>query len=90
MATPTSQELVLQAEILRLRERIANLEQRRPAEERQAGEADPRSLPPVGMPAEWNVARHTGITIVGDVPWGTHSCCFYQDKQDLIVYLKLL
>jgi PAS domain S-box-containing protein len=28
--------------------------------------------------------RHTGIPIIGDVPWGTHFCQFYQDKQDLI------
>ncbi len=28
--------------------------------------------------------RHTGIEIVGNVPWGTHFCQFYQDKQDLI------
>ena len=28
--------------------------------------------------------RHTGIHIIGDVPWGTHFCQFYQDKQDLI------
>lgn len=27
--------------------------------------------------------RRTGIDIVGDVPWGTHLCVFYQDKQDL-------
>ncbi len=29
-------------------------------------------------------ARRTGIDIVGNVPWGTHLCVFYQDKQDLI------
>jgi signal transduction histidine kinase/CheY-like chemotaxis protein len=28
--------------------------------------------------------RHTGIATIGDVPWGTHFCQFYQDKQDLI------
>ena len=28
--------------------------------------------------------RDTGIGAVGDVPWGTHLCQFYQDKQDLI------
>jgi hypothetical protein len=28
--------------------------------------------------------RHTGITAIGDVFWGTHFCQFYQDKQDLI------
>ncbi len=28
--------------------------------------------------------RPTGIPIIGDVPWGTHFCQFYQDQQDLI------
>ena len=28
--------------------------------------------------------RKTGIDILGDVPWGTHFCLFYQSKQDLI------
>ena len=26
----------------------------------------------------------TGIDIVGDVPWGTHFCQFYQTRQDLV------
>ena len=28
--------------------------------------------------------RRTGIDIVGDVPWGTHFCQFYQTKEDLV------
>lgn len=28
--------------------------------------------------------RETGIDIIGDVPWGTHFCQFYQTKKDLI------
>jgi len=28
--------------------------------------------------------RKTGIDIVGDAPWGTHFCQFYQAKEDLI------
>jgi len=28
--------------------------------------------------------RESGISILGDVPWGTHFCQFYQTKQDLI------
>jgi PAS domain S-box-containing protein len=28
--------------------------------------------------------RNTGISVVGDVPWGTHFCCFYETKQDLL------
>ena len=28
--------------------------------------------------------RKTGIDILGDLPWGTHFCQFYQTKEDLI------
>ncbi len=28
--------------------------------------------------------RKTGIDIIGDVPWGTHLCQFYQTKEDLV------
>lgn len=28
--------------------------------------------------------RKTGINAVGDVPWGTHFCSFYESKQDLL------
>jgi DNA-binding NarL/FixJ family response regulator len=28
--------------------------------------------------------RNTGISIVGQVPWGTHFCYFYETKQDLL------
>src|SRR5260370_42622819 len=28
--------------------------------------------------------RSTGITVVGDMPWGTHFCSFYETKQDLL------
>lgn len=28
--------------------------------------------------------RQTGIDIIGNVPWGTHFCQFYQTKEDLI------
>jgi len=28
--------------------------------------------------------RKSGIDIVGDIPWGTHFCQFYQTKEDLI------
>lgn len=33
------------------------------------------------MPPE---LRSTGISVVGDVPWGTHFCAFYKTKQDLL------
>jgi len=28
--------------------------------------------------------RNSGIDIIGDVPWGTHFCQFYQTKKDLM------
>ncbi len=28
--------------------------------------------------------RKSGISIVGDLPWGTHFCTFYETKQDLL------
>src|SRR5262245_5868323 len=28
--------------------------------------------------------RKSGLSIVGDVPWGTHFCQFYASKQDLL------
>ncbi len=28
--------------------------------------------------------RNSGIDIIGDVPWGTHFCQFYQTKEDLV------
>src|SRR5258708_35727284 len=28
--------------------------------------------------------RNTGISVVGDMPWGTHFCHFYETKQDLL------
>ena len=31
--------------------------------------------------------RKTGINLIGDVPWGTHFCQFYQTKKDLLEIL---
>jgi MEDS: MEthanogen/methylotroph, DcmR Sensory domain len=28
--------------------------------------------------------RKTGISVVGDRPWGTHLCLFYETKEDLL------
>ena len=28
--------------------------------------------------------RHSGIDVIGDVPWGTHFCQFYEGSQDLV------
>ena len=30
------------------------------------------------------VLRETGIRVLGDMPWGTHLCVFYQTEQDLL------
>ena len=32
-------------------------------------------------------ARRTGIGVVGDMPWGTHFCHFYNTKEDLLEIL---
>jgi PAS domain S-box-containing protein len=31
--------------------------------------------------------RRTGIEVIGDAPWGTHFCQFYETKQDLLEIL---
>jgi PAS domain S-box-containing protein len=31
--------------------------------------------------------RRTGISVIGDVPWGTHFCQFYSTSQDLVEML---
>ncbi len=31
-----------------------------------------------------DMLRKSGIAVVGDVPWGTHFCQFYETKEDLI------
>ena len=31
--------------------------------------------------------RHTGIDVLGDVPWGTHFCQFFETGQDLVEIL---
>ena len=33
--------------------------------------------------------RKTGISVVGDMPWGIHFCCFYETKEDLLDILVL-
>ena len=29
--------------------------------------------------------RKTGISVVGELPWGAHFCYFYETKQDLVI-----
>jgi len=31
--------------------------------------------------------RKTGVDVVGDMPWGTHFCLFYETKADLLEVL---
>ena len=28
--------------------------------------------------------RKSGIDVIGDMPWGTHFCLFYETKEDLL------
>jgi PAS domain S-box-containing protein len=44
-------------------------------------EGNPAYARPPLEPGEF---RRTGLSAIGDVPWGTHFCQFYQNKQDLI------
>ena len=30
------------------------------------------------------IPRRTGIRLLGEIPWGTHICVFYETKQDLL------
>ena len=39
--------------------------------------------PNINALADFKSLRKTGIEIIGDVPWGTHFCQFYQTTQDL-------
>ena len=36
------------------------------------------------LPTMTTKLRHSGIDIIGDVPWGTHFCQFYENQEDLI------
>ena len=35
-------------------------------------------------PGDDSALRHTGIRFMGDMPWGTHVCLFYETPQDLL------
>ena len=36
------------------------------------------------VPTEDSALRHTGIRYMGDMPWATHVCLFYETRQDLL------
>jgi hypothetical protein len=35
-------------------------------------------------PDDESAQRHTGIGFMGDMPWGTHVCLFYETPHDLL------
>ena len=35
-------------------------------------------------PDDGSALRHTGLRFMGDMPWGTHVCLFYETPQDLV------
>jgi PAS domain S-box-containing protein len=45
-----------------------------------------RSPSPLGSPSPSAAAgrRRSGLAVIGDVPWGTHFCQFYQTQDDLL------
>jgi DNA-binding CsgD family transcriptional regulator len=44
-----------------------------------------RSLPMTELAlADDIIPRRTGIRLLGEIPWGTHICVFYETKQDLL------
>lgn len=48
-------------------------------------EARPRdTLTPLGLAIMATTMRKTGIDVMGDMPWGTHVCLFYETKHDLL------
>jgi PAS domain S-box-containing protein len=53
---------------------VGSAESARPTSRAHRTEA--RTMPPE--------LRSTGISVVGDVPWGTHFCTFYETTQDLL------
>ena len=34
--------------------------------------------------------RKTGVSVLGDLPWGAHLCLFHETKQDLLDTLIVL
>ena len=34
--------------------------------------------------AEDSNLRQTGIRLLGEIPWGTHVCVFYETREDLL------
>ena len=53
----------------------------------RAGRSGDREIPPSvksGGAAMTIEMRKTGIDVVGDMPWGTHFCLFYETKDDIL------
>jgi len=45
------------------------------------------AMAPAKAPATTTAMRRTGVDVVGDMPWGTHFCLFYDTKADLLEIL---
>jgi hypothetical protein len=45
-----------------------------------SGPSKALAIAPGDNPAQ----RHTGIRLMGDMPWGTHICLFYETPEDLL------
>src|ERR1700734_1462293 len=43
-----------------------------------------RSRRDMATPSVQSAPRKTGIRAMGDMPWGTHICVFYETKNDLL------
>lgn len=65
-------------------EEVQSLRSGKPKLERFRRKFNDYNKIPAAIGAGKQEARRVGIEILGDIPWGTHICVFYQDKQDLI------
>jgi len=53
-----------------------------PSRRRKAGSGPSKAL--ADAPAHDSALRQTGIRFMGDMPWGTHVCLFYETPQNLL------
>jgi hypothetical protein len=53
-----------------------------PSRHRKAGSGPSKAL--ADAPGQDSALRHTGLRFMGDMPWGTHVCLFYETPQDLV------
>ena len=53
-----------------------------PSRRRKANSGPSKAL--ADRPGDDSALRQTGIRFMGDMPWGTHVCLFYETPQDLL------